>query len=99
MERFANVMLDITNSIDPQEISAPIQRSLTALRKLGATDGQALEGGLEALLKLEGQASLVTPADSNGTSEDASPYSVLNNILWGGGGAGVGNMNAAGAPT
>ncbi|KAK5138050.1 hypothetical protein LTR08_005848 [Meristemomyces frigidus] len=32
--RFIAVMGDITNSVDPQEISAPVQRGITALRKL-----------------------------------------------------------------
>lgn len=36
VSRFINIMTDMTNNLDPQEISAPIQRSLSALRKLNA---------------------------------------------------------------
>lgn len=92
VDRFLTVMADITNNIDPQEISAPIQRGLAALHKLSTADGrgsQATDGickfgivmAANALLTI-GTASLMTPATSD-SSEEHSPYSVLNNILWG----------------
>lgn len=43
LDRFLNVMSDITNNIDPQEISAPIQRGLSALRKLSSTGSRGAE--------------------------------------------------------
>lgn len=92
VDRFLNVMADITNNIDPQEISAPIQRGLSALRKLSTADGrgsQATDGigefefrtPLNTPLTIN-KAALMTPSTSD-ASEEHSPYSVLNNILWG----------------
>lgn len=93
-DRFLNVMSDITNNIDPQEISAPIQRGLSALRKLGTGENrtsQVVDGigercgtPLAMTLLNFNAASIVTPADSDTSpAEDHSPYSVLNAILWG----------------
>jgi hypothetical protein len=93
--RFIKVMADLTNSLDPQEISAPIQRGLSALSKLGIhEDDRAFQAGSfpvgydrislaeDGSLKIEN--SMVTP---NSTSQDEvhelSPYNVLNTILWG----------------
>lgn len=98
LHRFMNVMSDITNNIDAQEISAPIQRGLAALRKLSDSDGwgsQLMSGISSGLPKSGGfqngdgtvkmDHSMYTPAntDSSGHDEEHSPYSVLNHILWG----------------
>lgn len=92
--RFIAVMADITNSIDPQEISAPIQRGVKALRRLKIqevrpphfgdntnifTDGTVMSE--DGSVRLDG-AQIVTPANSD-EGEESSPYSVLNSILWG----------------
>lgn len=79
VNRFANVMADITNNLDPQEISSPIQRGLNALRKL--TDpSMPMDTGIG---KHDGPA-VITPASSGSPgTEQYSPYSVLNSILWG----------------
>ncbi len=80
-ERFVDVMADITTNIDPQEISAPIQRGLSALRKLSTPDGGAQDKDVKEMLNIN-QASMVTPPESD-TLEKDSPYTVLNTILWG----------------
>lgn len=96
VDRFLNVMSDITNNIDRQEISAPILRGLSALRRLSGADSrgsQAVDGIGEfdniaispnGLLTPD-QASIMTPSasESSGPGEEHSPYSVLNTILWG----------------
>lgn len=45
VDRFVNVMSELTNSIDPQEVSGPIQRGLAALYKLDNPDGRASRFG------------------------------------------------------
>ncbi|KAK5117204.1 hypothetical protein LTR85_008972 [Meristemomyces frigidus] len=99
ISRFIAVMGDITHSIDPQEISAPIQRGINALRKLKIMEpyppyfgdernilASASDGAEETgAFKLD-HSSIITPADSDGASaegDEHSPYSVLNSILWG----------------
>lgn len=82
VNRFANVMADITNNLDPQEISSPIQRGLNALRKLTDPANQK-DGDVAAIGKHDGPAA-ITPASTNSPAqEEHSPYSVLNSILWG----------------
>ena len=97
--RLIKVMSDITTNLDPQEISAPIQRGLSALRKLSPHEvrtsnfvddfpfGQAKDGaavGEDGALKLDNVA-MITPSasESTGQEEESSPFSVLNTILWG----------------
>ncbi|KAK4574297.1 hypothetical protein LTR86_002058 [Recurvomyces mirabilis] len=97
--RFIVVMGDMTNAMDPQEISAPVRRGLAALAKLkiqehgdgygpngvpnGSGDGASVSS--EGSIRLDNGA-LFTPSQSESNSmqgEDHSPYSVLNTILWG----------------
>lgn len=89
-------MADITNNVDAQEVSAPIQRGLSALSKLGIQEADiARHAGMtttfgqdkisvaeDGSLKIEN--AMVTP-NSNSQDEvhELSPYSVLNTILWG----------------
>lgn len=97
--RFIAVMGDITNSIDPQEISAPIQRGINALRKLKITEPRPPYFGDDTNILTSvadsvdekgafriDHSSIITPTNSDGTSaegDEHSPYSVLNSILWG----------------
>ena len=96
LTRFINVIADITNNLDPQEISSPIQRGLSALSKLGIAEAETskhanimnfssqdrLSVAEDGSLKIEN--AMITP-DSNQHDEthELSPYSVLNTILWG----------------
>lgn len=81
VSRFANVMADITNNLDPQEISSPIQRGLNALRKL--TDPNSHKDGDVSVIGKQDGPAVITPASSGSPQEEYSPYSVLNSILWG----------------
>ena len=74
--RFVNVMADITNNLDPQEISTPIQRGLTALSKLNIQEAQDLNG-VNGIGKKDSDdvAAIITPSSSD--DHDRSPYSVL----------------------
>ncbi|EMC95612.1 hypothetical protein BAUCODRAFT_71670 [Baudoinia panamericana UAMH 10762] len=98
LARFMAVMIEITNSISAQEISAPLQRALSALSKLKIDEvqgqdegyGPHVEGATSRSVgdrgsKADHQATIITPAHSDGSSslEDHSPHSVLNSILWG----------------
>ena len=78
LSRFINVIADITNNLDPQEISSPIQRGLAALSKLNihdARDSQVPNGiGLESKAH-EDISAIITPANSE--VEERSPYSIL----------------------
>ena len=77
--RFINVMVDITNNLDAQEISTPIQRGLAALSKLNIQEAQGVSdvNGV-AIGKVDNDdvAALITPANSTDL-EERSPYSVL----------------------
>jgi hypothetical protein len=87
-------MADITNNLDAQEISSPIQRGLIALSKLGIPEAQTsvhlapagvhdrILVGEDGSLKIEN--AMVTPTSNPAEDgHDMSPYSVLNTILWG----------------
>jgi hypothetical protein len=74
--RFINVMADITNNLDPQEISSPIQRGLAALSKLDINDAPDLTSVNSLGEKhSEDVAAIITPASSG--DHERSPYSVL----------------------
>ena len=75
LSRFINVMADITNNLDPQEISAPIQRGLAALSKLNIQDAQAVNGIPIQPKDHEDVSAIITPTTSD--IEERSPYSVL----------------------
>ena len=78
LSRFINVMADITNNLDPQEISSPIQRGLAALRKLSIHDARDLRVANGVALgskEHEDFSDIITPANSE--MEERSPYSVL----------------------
>ena len=78
LSRFINVMADITNNLDPQEISSPIQRGLAALSKLGihdARDSLVTNGIAVGSKDHEDVSAIITPANSE--MEERSPYSVL----------------------
>lgn len=94
--RFVTLMTDITSTVDPGEISAPVQRGIAALRKLnieeprhssfdGVNDGTSIT--TDGVMKID-QTQMFTPSNSGteagGGEEELSPYSVLNTILWGG---------------
>ena len=73
-------MADITNNLDPQEISTPIQRGLAALSKLGIQDGQdagAVNGIAIGSDHHEDVSVIITPSASGSDLEERSPYSVL----------------------
>lgn len=83
VDRFASIMTGILNNIDPQEISAPIQRGVAALYELSSKDPRGKESVVDGVAADPHASSIITPANSDGTLEENSPYSVLNNILWG----------------
>jgi hypothetical protein len=76
LTRFINVMADITNNLDPQEISTPIQRGLAALSKLNIQEAQDLNG-VNGIGKKDSEdvAAIITPSSSE--DHERSPYSVL----------------------
>jgi hypothetical protein len=93
--RFISLMSDITSTVDPTEVSAPVQRGIEALRRLNieetwTDDAGAANGDVSAdvngvLSKID-HSQIFTPANSDGSGlqqEEFSPYSVLNTILWG----------------
>ena len=81
LTRFINVMADITTSLDPQEISAPIQRGLAALSKLDIQEARDLsDANGNAIGKMDSDdvAAMITPSSSD--VEERSPYSLLVRI-------------------
>lgn len=95
--RFITLMSQITSTVDPTEVSGPVQRGIEALMKLNIGDDQTDSGLTEPLatlhkpdtsgdangdLKLD-HSQIFTPSNSDASKEEFSPYSVLNTILWG----------------
>lgn len=94
LTRFIGAVQEITTNVNPQEIAAPLQRGISALRRLSivegtgqhevmSNDGLALDD--DGSLKLE-RTSIYTPVsnpDLLPPQDEHSPYSVLNTILWG----------------
>lgn len=97
--RFVTLMSQITSTVDPTEVSGPVQRGIEALRKLKIGDDQTGTSFPESMatpndtsgtsvdangdLKLD-HSQIFTPSNNSETSrEEFSPYSVLNTILWG----------------
>ncbi|KAK5114500.1 hypothetical protein LTR62_002435 [Meristemomyces frigidus] len=65
ISRFMVVMSDLTDAMDPQEISAPVQRGLAALGKLRIHDRSDNYTGNSAALTGVGDAASVTSEGSN----------------------------------
>jgi hypothetical protein len=86
--RLLSVMYEVHSDIDPMEKSAPIARSLEAIAKLMppepvpakslASDGQ----GSPPQESVESHAVSISSPDTS-DSQGASPFSLLNSILWG----------------
>ncbi|EME81452.1 uncharacterized protein MYCFIDRAFT_139761 [Pseudocercospora fijiensis CIRAD86] len=112
--RFITLMSDITSTVDPTEASAPVQRGITALRKLNIeearssfneltpTDGGATVAPVDndGTLKID-HSQIFTPANSDTTvtaEEENSPYSILNTILWGNVSGGIGGNTSDAQP-
>lgn len=95
--RFVSVMINLTDNVSAQEISASVQRGICALQKLnipGTTETLGLgfhcpkDDGFtvkdDVSLKADHSGSIITPPSISGNEgDDHSPYSVLNTILWG----------------
>jgi hypothetical protein len=97
--RFVALMSDMQSALDPQELAAPMERAITALKKLNIQESRpsrfiedialAPSGGSVAdSTESSGMAgvdhSSVFPSNTSTlVDEEYSPYSVLNSILWG----------------
>jgi hypothetical protein len=88
LSKLVAVMSSINTGVNPLEYSAPITRSLEALKKLLPTDiAQSPAQGLERKLSYE-QGDFDWPGTSSSpslsySSSETSPYSIMDNILWG----------------
>ncbi|KAI5271169.1 hypothetical protein E4T47_05548 [Aureobasidium subglaciale] len=96
--RFVALMSDMQSALDPQELAAPMERAITALKKLNIQESRphrfiediamAPSGSSVANSDSPGMAgvdhSSVFPSNTSTlVDEEYSPYSVLNSILWG----------------
>ncbi|KAL9089662.1 MAG: hypothetical protein Q9165_005694 [Trypethelium subeluteriae] len=97
--RLISIMEGVTSHIDPAELSAPISRSINALRKLNVqesmTPRMAANGGDGPTPTTNGSVSSVSgdfkpddvsfiiPSPLMTMDEDNSPYSLMDSILWG----------------
>lgn len=93
LEKLIAVMSDVTSTLDPSEISAPITRSISALRLLSSQDIKRApierkqtaystinwnEVNLNVLSVFN-----ESPHSTSDTSNEGSPYMLMDNILWG----------------
>ncbi|TKA61656.1 hypothetical protein B0A49_10583, partial [Cryomyces minteri] len=90
-------MSDLTSTVDPSELSAPMARGIAALRKLNVQESRTLHDpdslraapltvngshDYDRALNLD-EASFFTPSPNVGLDEESSPYSLMDSILWG----------------
>ena len=93
LEKLIAVMSDVTSTLDPSEVSAPIARSVEALRLLNSRDikREHKPTGYSAANWNDVNPNLLSifnePSHSNAsasdTSNEGSPYMLMDNILWG----------------
>lgn len=96
LSRFISAIYEITTNINPQEIAAPLQRGMSALRRLNIMDeasgsqvyedspNDGLTLDADGSLKLDQNNMFTTPnslPDVTMVKDEHSPYSVLNTIL------------------
>jgi hypothetical protein len=96
LDKLVAVMSELSLTLGPFEVSAPIARSLSALRRLnsqavrGVRSGGSVDGNVQVLWRegeCEGSAMSnesplsVSPAPDK--SNDGSPYALMDKILWG----------------
>ncbi|KAK5149360.1 hypothetical protein LTR04_007158 [Oleoguttula sp. CCFEE 6159] len=95
--KLVSAMSDLTSTVDPSELSAPMARGIAALRKLNIQESRTPHD-LDSLraapltvndshdynraLNLD-EASFFTPSPNVGLDEESSPYSLMDSILWG----------------
>jgi hypothetical protein len=96
LEKLIAVMSDVISTLDPSELSAPITRSVSALRILNSPDrkGATIERRqtdsspinwnevTSNTLSVFNESSHSNPTTSD-TSNELSPYMLMDNILWG----------------
>ena len=93
LDKIVNVLSDVTSSIDPAELSAPIARSITAIRKLlnaspkpkasPATNGSEGSPGTTDSYSFD-ESGFVDISPLLGIDLGDSPYAMMDSILWGG---------------
>jgi hypothetical protein len=93
LEKLIAVMSDVTSTLDLSEISAPITRSILALRLLNSQDikrerrqtGHSITNWNEMSPNMLSMFSepLHSNASTSDTSNEGSPYMLMDNILWG----------------
>jgi len=96
LDRLIMVILDLNSSLDPAEVSAPIMRSVVALRRLNSRNAEELRlrcsaDGISPTSWNDGhsKASLMFNEYSNpaslatDSSNEGSPYVMMDKILWG----------------
>ncbi|TKA69081.1 hypothetical protein B0A49_06621 [Cryomyces minteri] len=95
--KLVSAMSDLTSTVDPSELSAPMARGIAALRKLNVQESRTLHDpdslraapltvngshDYDRALNLD-EASFFTPSPNVGLDEESSPYSLMDSILWG----------------
>ena len=96
LDRLITVMSDLSMSLDPSEVSAPITRSVSALRHLNSQEVEIVHSGLPAggispvcwkESDSEASSMLMAPSRSITSTPDkaneVSPYALMDKILWG----------------
>jgi len=98
LDTLITVLTNITAELDPLELSAPIKRSLAALRRLAASDSRTprlstatLSGSpsssTQTLDHMNGlgvdEASLFGMSPLMGLNTEDSPYALMDSIIWG----------------
>jgi hypothetical protein len=94
--RLSTLMTEVTLNIDPQELSAPLARSVEALSKLAvpprppisgvrtmSTDSLASFAALHNIGQTSVQGDSVQSSPEASLLEEDSPFSLLHNIFWG----------------
>ena len=93
LEKLITVMSEVTSTLDPSEISAPIARSVWALRLLNSQDIKRERKQTVPSIPNWNEMSpnmlsmfnepWYSNASASDTSNEGSPYMLMDNILWG----------------
>ena len=98
--RFVAIMSDMQTGLDPQELAAPMERAISALKKLNIQENRpprfiediamanpSPSSGSDTVAGVDHSSIFASGSGSSvgfNLAEEDSPYSVLNSILWGG---------------
>lgn len=82
LANLVSTMQEMTTSIDPAEMAAPLQRGINALQKLNLS-GSTTDASQHTSNASKVDNALISAPQPYTEGDDFSPHAILNSILWG----------------